>query len=70
MSKAAYTTPRCMVCGQSEVVVLDAADVWRWQTGMKVQDVWPDKTAEERELLQTGTHPWCWDELFGEEEDE
>lgn len=63
-----YTTPACLVCHKTSVVELEIRDVERWKRGEHVQHVWPDKTPEERELLQTGTHPGCWDQMFQEDE--
>lgn len=60
-----YTTPACTVCGKkSKVYGLDHTDVTFWQNGAAIQKVWPDMTADEREIIKTGTHPDCWDSLF------
>ena len=45
------------------------------EEGANVQDVWPDLTADAREMLigaRTGgyTCPDCWDKLFADMEDE
>lgn len=69
MSVQTYSTPRCPYCLRSSLVELDPIKVKQWtQHGKHAQDVWPEKTADERELLITGTHPECWTKLFGEEE--
>lgn len=61
----AYTTPTCMVCHEASTVWLDLELVERWKGGEFVQNVWPWMRPDERELLISGTHPSCWEELFG-----
>lgn len=36
----------------------------RWANGEHIQNVWPEKTPDERELLMSGIHPDCWDKMF------
>ncbi len=60
-----FVTRTCIVCGLNDEIRLDAAKVARWQAGEHVQNVWPEMPAPRRELLITGTHPACWDKLFG-----
>ena len=68
MGTVEYQTKRCIHCGKSSVVEIDAGDLARWRNGEHVQSVWPTWTPEQRELLITGTHGKCWDEMFAEEE--
>jgi hypothetical protein len=56
----AFRTSPCFLCGKVSVVRLHPDRLEEWQDGAYVQDVWPEKTADERELLMTGTHPECW----------
>ena len=63
-------TKTCCVCGEYEVWSLDRQAVNRWQAGEYVQNVFPNMTEGEREVLISGTHPACWNELFGEGHDE
>jgi len=46
---------------------LDRAAVTRWREGENIQHAFPDMSAGDREVLISGTHPACWDKLFGEE---
>jgi len=57
----------CVVCGRiHEPVVLDAEKYYRWkEDGECIQDVFPEMTKDQREILISGTCPECWDELFG-----
>ena len=69
MPDTLFTTRPCIVCDLTSVVKLDAAKVARWEAGELVQNVWPDMPATQRELLITGTHPACWDELFSDDDE-
>ena len=61
-------TKTCTVCGEYEVWNLDRQAVTKWQGGEYIQNAFPDMSAEDRELLISGTHPACWNKLFPEEE--
>jgi hypothetical protein len=64
-------TKTCTVCGEYEVWSLDRQAVTKWQGGEYIQNAFPDMSAEDRELLISGTHPACWNKLFpGEDEGE
>ena len=54
----------CIQCGESSVLDLDDAKVLRHQAGEHVQNVWPEMSPDEREMLITGIHPACWDSMF------
>lgn len=70
----------CPYCRKPSEIVVDADRYERWQEGKRrgesaaisgIQVIFPDLTADEREVLISGTHPECWDRLFPpEEEDE
>ncbi len=64
-----YVTKACIQCGLASEVELDAAKVARYEAGEHVQAVWPDMPADQREMLITGTHPACWDQLFSDDEE-
>lgn len=60
------STPRCLNCGNRSHITLDADSYQRWREGgEKIQDVWPEWSPEQRELLQSGIHPECWDAVVG-----
>ena len=61
-------TKTCGVCGEYEVWSLDQEAVVKWQEGQHIQNVFPEMSAADREVLITGTHPACWNKLFPEEE--
>ncbi len=61
----------CLLCGQpSEVKGLDAKGITRWQAGAFVQEAFPGLSADDREILVSGTHGDCYDLAFPEEEEE
>lgn len=62
------TTPKCVVCGKTSQVELTDAELAAYIRARLVQEALPEWTADERELLISGTHPACWTEAFGTEE--
>ena len=67
-----YPAPRpCAWCGQTASVELTEAEVESFESGVGyIQDRLPRLSPEKREILITGTHPACWDEMFPEDDDE
>lgn len=63
-------TKTCCVCNKYELWNLDRDAVAKWQEGEHIQHAFPDMSAEDREVLISGTHPDCWKELFPEEEED
>ena len=59
-----FYTPSCMACGESTVVMMHPADLNRWLNGELIQHVFPNLSAADREIIKTGTHPICWQEMF------
>lgn len=59
------TTPVCVQCGQSSTMNVSRDKLIRWHKGELAQNVFPELTPDERELLVTGTHPECWEKIFG-----
>ena len=58
----------CPHCGKRKFIVVEEDKFNKWITGGLIQDVWPEKSPEEREEIKTGFCPECWKDLFGEEE--
>ena len=58
---------RCFVCNLSTPIEVNKDKYDRWQAGELIQNVFPEMPADYREMLISGTHPECWDEMFGEE---
>ena len=60
----------CPLC-REETAITESEEKYRvWRSGAPIQDVWPELDVDVRELYISGTHPECWDELFGEVDDE
>lgn len=68
-------TKTCPLCGKlSEVTVL-TADFVAWKNAgdndpkRHAQVAFPEMLPEDREILISGTHASCWDEMFPDEGD-
>lgn len=66
---------RCTVCGQPSSLSIPADkldEVRRWQRERHtyIQSILPDTSPAEREMLMTGIHPACWEQLFSSDEEE
>lgn len=68
MTTINYTTRPCTVCGHTTTVPLDADAYTQWKNGAYVQDAFRSMSADERELLISGTHSECWAKLFDDED--
>lgn len=75
MQMVNYVTRPCVVCGKKSIIQITEEEAEKLKTSF-VQDVFPHFDEGTRELFISGTHPECWDELFGssdeydEDEDE
>jgi len=64
-----YFFNNCPSCGKRNQIFANLVKLNRWQSGGElIQNVWPNLSAEERELMLTGFHSDCWDEMFAEDE--
>ena len=55
----------CPVCKKEHSVTVEKSDYERWRSGgILIQRAFPYLKPDEREILQSGTCPTCWDELF------
>jgi len=52
-----------MVCGVSDSVIVPSAGFFNWKNGAFVQDAFPELSADDREMLMTGTHNLCWEKM-------
>lgn len=67
MSLINYVCRPCIVCHKAGVVKVDDQEILAWMQGAHIQDALSN-SAEEREMIISGTHPACFTELFGSEE--
>jgi len=58
-------TPKCFHCGENGLVEVPMKGFLIRQLGGLIQDAYPDLPAPIREQMVSGTHPQCWDELYG-----
>lgn len=70
------TTPKCMICGERSAVEITTAEALllfaKREDGRPkhlIQDALPDRDADFRELVKTGTHPACWTAMFGDDDE-
>jgi hypothetical protein len=65
-------TNACIYCGKSSLVQMTRVDYMWFNSGLMAQEALPKWTADQRELLISGTHPECWAHMFSEldEDDE
>lgn len=57
----------CVVCGKASIMTVDKAGYEAWQSGTHIQYAFPEMSADEREILISGTHPECWEILWKED---
>ena len=57
---------QCRKCHETTLYSLDQDALARWQSGELIQNAFPHLTADERELLISGTCGKCFDALFAE----
>ena len=55
---------QCWRCKQNHVVTFNRNDYLRWKDGWPIQEAMPYLTADEGELLVSGTCGTCFDAMF------
>lgn len=60
----------CPLCGQGCSTVVPSQGLWDWEHGKFVQEAFPNLSADDREQVMTGTHPWCWDRYMSDPEED
>jgi len=70
-NQVTIVTRPCVHCGKSgSIYPVWHQDYDRYMNGAKVQDAFPTLSPALREQIITGTHPACWDEIFGDEDED
>jgi hypothetical protein len=54
----------CIHCGEANQITLDAVALANWRNRELIQNVFPNLNYQQREIIQTGIHPECWEEMF------
>lgn len=66
---SAVVDVKCGVCEEVKSVRVDLAAYTEWRNGALIQNVMPQLSASQRELLISGTCGPCFDKLFPAEEE-
>lgn len=61
---ATFVTKSCMVCNKTSTVDLTDVELRALRSGTYIQSALPNRDADFRELVKTGTHPKCWDSVI------
>ena len=62
--------PTCRQCGTTVQITVIGPDYEKWQNGELIQNARPYLSADEREMLISGTCGPCLDQMFGESDDD
>ena len=55
----------CPKCDELKILTVDSDKLKNWLFNkIPIQEVFPDMSRDDRERLQSGTCPKCWDEMF------
>lgn len=68
--KTAYVTRRCPVCHKTGILMVEESELLHYLRGNLVQNSFTTMPASLREQIISGTHPECWEEMFGQELEE
>ena len=61
----------CIHCENETIFLMSTEEYNKWKIrNLFVQEVFPHLDKEVREWMISGTHPECWKQVFGDEEDE
>ena len=66
-----HLCPPCVVCSERATIEVSTAGLDRFDGGRGdfIQVAFPELSADQRELILTGTHPACWDSMFDDGDD-
>ena len=60
---------QCSWCKVDNEIIIDIEAYAKWVNREElIQKCFPHLLANEREIIQTGIHPECWNDIFPEEE--
>ena len=64
------TCQPCVMCGNRAILEdVDELGYLEWkELGKNIQDALPGLDADQRELLMTGTHAHCWEQMWSDDE--
>ena len=60
----------CIHCRQENRIYVEPKDYLDWLNKDRyVQDIWTTLSQQDRELIISGTHSECWNEMFPDEDE-
>ena len=62
-------TMPCNVCSKDSTVYLTPQEWHRMTRGERLAEIFPNTPLGEIELMISGTHDACWDELYGDDDE-
>jgi hypothetical protein len=61
---------QCVKCEDVHILLVDSDDLQRWKDGELIQNAMPYLSADEREILISNVCGRCFEQMFGEGEDD
>jgi hypothetical protein len=61
---------QCVKCKNVHILLVNSEDLQQWKDGELIQDAMPYLSADEREILISNICGLCFEQMFGEGEDE
>lgn len=65
MLKTLFPTRECQWCGKTGTVEVTTQEFIAMAQGAPIHEALPNMTREYREQIISGTHPPCWEAMFG-----
>lgn len=63
--KVLFVTRPCLYCHRTGLVEVNRIGAIKYMDGQSFNKCFPTESLEVREQIITGTHPECWEEVFG-----
>lgn len=61
---------QCRMCHEVHFIDVPIDGFVAWQSGELIQDALPELSADQRELLISGTCGMCWSDMFGSSDED
>lgn len=59
-----YHYNQCYHCNDQNLILINIDHLESWKNGMFIQNAFPYLSVDQRELIKTGIHPECWNNMF------
>ena len=69
LAMTAVVAVPCRLCNEVADLTVNIEGFVAWQGGKLIQDALPELSADQRELLISGTCDKCWNEMFPSDEE-